>query len=96
MVSGEKLTSFRVTCENYAYPLSQLWHSSSYNRSSPSVSMSLKLVVRLFDDFHNPFRSNVGMPFKGFISVPADFAYCLVCSAQSRNFLLIGLKIRVG
>ena len=58
--------------------------------------MNLKLVVRLFDDFHNPFRSYVGMPFKGFMPVPVDFVHFLVCSAQSRNFLLIGLKIRVG
>ena len=96
MVSGEKLTSFRVTFENYAYPLSQLWHSSSYNRSSPSVSMNLKLVVRLFDDFHNPFRSNVGMPFKGFVSVTVGFTHCQICSAQSRNFLLIGPNVWVG
>lgn len=58
--------------------------------------MNLKLVVRLFDDFHNPFRSNIGMPFKGLMPVRVDFAHCLVCSAQSRKFLLIGLKIRVG
>jgi hypothetical protein len=58
--------------------------------------MNLKLVVRLFDDFHNPFRSNVGMPFKGFISVTVGFTHCQICSAQSRNFLLIGPNVWVG